>query len=136
MKVILSIAAATIIAFMAACNPTTTPSAEQLIGPEWVVEDIDNKGIIDSSRITLNFDTEGRVAGRSGCNQYTGSYSLGEGLSIGQIAQTKMACPPALMDQEQKFTLLLNAIDSFTLDNKGALILETADGHSITARQQ
>lgn len=105
-----------------------------LQGVEWVVEDIDRGGIIDSSRITINFLPEGRLAGRASCNNYMGSYQLsGEGLSVGQTASTMMACAPALMHQERRFLEVLGAVSRFDIHPTGALILETADGHTLRA---
>lgn len=105
-----------------------------LQGVEWVVEDINHGGIIDSSRITINFLPEGRVAGRASCNNYMGSYQLtGEGLSFGQAASTMMACAPALMNQERAFLQVLAEVNSFDINPTGALILNTADGRSLRA---
>ena len=75
-----------------------TSVATSLAGT-WVVEDILGGGIIESSRVTLNF-SEQRVAGQASCNAYQGTWSLEDGqLSIGDVAVTMMACPGALMNQ-------------------------------------
>ncbi|MBC7182190.1 MAG: META domain-containing protein, partial [Marinobacter sp.] len=59
-------------------------------GAEWVVEDLAGEGIIDRSRITIEFLEDNRIAGRASCNRYTGSYKLGgEGISFGPIAATR-----------------------------------------------
>lgn len=107
-----------------------------LVGGEWVVEDIAGGGMIDASRVTLAF-TPGRVSGRGGCNRYTGSFTLtGEGLGFGPAAATRMACAPALMDQESRFFGLLPQVAGFDIDETGALLLLGADGlPMITARR-
>lgn len=105
-----------------------------LQGVEWVVEDIDHGGIIDRSRVTINFLEEGRIAGRGSCNNYMGSYQLsGEGLSVGQTASTMMACAPSLMQQERRFLEVLGAVQRFDINQTGALILKTADGRTLRA---
>ena len=105
-----------------------------LQGVEWVVEDIGGNGIIDSSRVTLNFLPEGRVAGRASCNQFMGSYSLtGEGMSIDNAATTLMACAPALMDQERRFLDVISQVSGFDFNQHGALILRTDDGKTLRA---
>src|SRR5690606_23164902 len=72
--------------------------AALLQGGEWVVEDLRGGGIVERSRITLNFGADGRIAGRASCNGYTAAYALtGEGLTISKAAATMMACAPALM---------------------------------------
>ncbi len=110
--------------------------ADLLLGEEWVVEDINKGGIIDSSRATLAFTAEGGVSGRSSCNTYSGSYALtGEGLSFGPAAVTEMACAPALMMQEARFLEALGNVERFEIDETGALILHASEGRSILARR-
>ncbi|EGV19920.1 META domain-containing protein [Thiocapsa marina] len=107
-----------------------------LQGPEWVVEDIGGGGIIDRSRVTLNFGADGRLWGRASCNTYQGEYRLtGESLTVALSATTMMACAPALMDQERKVLDLLARIRAFEVDPTGALILETDDGRTLSARR-
>ena len=55
---------------------------------------------------------------------------------IEPAGSTKMACPPALMNQEKKLLELLPAIQSYRIDKTGALLLSTADGKTILARRQ
>ena len=103
---------------------------ELLAGPEWVVEDLDDGGIVDRSRITLEFDAaEGRAFGRASCNRYTASFTLtGEGISFGGAAATMMACAEALMQQEQKFFRILEGVNRFDIDPTGALLLFGSNG--------
>lgn len=108
--------------------------ARLLQGGEWVVEDIDERGIIDRSRVTLNFWRDGRVTGRASCNNFMGQYQLtGEGLSIGQTATTRMACAPSLMEQEQRVLRNLENLQGFDFDETGALLLRAGSG-SFKAR--
>jgi heat shock protein HslJ/uncharacterized lipoprotein YbaY len=110
--------------------------AALLQGREWMVQDINGKGIVDQSRATLNFGADGRVAGRSSCNNYTAQYTLtGEGLTVSKAAGTMMACDPALMQQEALFLDVLQNVRRFDLGPDGALILRTDDRRAITARR-
>ncbi|SDW88057.1 META domain-containing protein [Thiocapsa roseopersicina] len=110
--------------------------ATLLQGPEWIVEDIGGGGIIDRSRVTLNFGADGRLWGRASCNAYQGEYTLtGETLTLALSATTMMACAPALMDQERKVLDLLARIRAFELDPTGALILKADDGRTLSARR-
>ncbi len=102
---------------------------------EWVVESVDGRGVVDNSRTTLTFDPQGQIAGRAGCNRYTGSYRLqGAQLSVGSVATTRMICVPALMDQENRFLKLLEEVRSFQLQRDGSLVLRTDDQRRIVAR--
>lgn len=114
----------------------TVEPATLLKGEEWVIEDINAEGIIDRSRVTIRFGDDGRVAGKASCNNFMGGYSLTKnGLSFTQMATTMMACPTALMDQERKFLMILGMVTQFELKPDGALILQTDDKRTITARR-
>ena len=106
-----------------------------LTGEEWVVEDINNRGMIDFSRVTLKFDDKGRLSGQASCNQYTTTYEFREGLDIDGAITTRKACAPALMKQEELFLTLLRDIKRLDFTPRGALLLTTSDGQSITARR-
>lgn len=107
-----------------------------LRGAEWVVEDIGGGGILDASRVTIEFLDEERVVGRGSCNRYMGTWSLtGEGLAFDRMASTQMACAPALMNQEQRFLELMAEVTRFRIGQHGELILSTANGETLKAFQ-
>jgi heat shock protein HslJ len=111
-------------------NPT-----ELLHGAEWVVTEISGQRVTGGARGTLNFGNDGRVTGRSFCNNYSGTYALtGETLTIALEVSTLMACMPEIMTQEKLFTDLLEGVRRFEIDASGALILRTGDGRTMTAR--
>lgn len=102
---------------------------------EWVVQSMDGRGVIDNSRTTLTFDPKGQIAGRAGCNRYTGAYqSQGARLELKGVATTRMICVPALMEQEARFLALLGQVVSFQLQRDGSLVLITQDQRRILAR--
>ena len=114
------------------CEPA---GALVLQAGEWVVEDINRGGLIDRSRVTLNFGNDGRVSGRASCNNYVGAYQVdGRTLQLSQLATTRRACAPALNEQETRFVQTLEQISRFHLDETGALILEGDEGGSLKAR--
>ena len=100
-----------------------------LTGREWIVEDVDNKGVIDNTQMSLNFTNDGLLGGRAACNQYTTSYQI----SGEAIASTQMACPPALMNQDNQFLEVLGDVARFDIDDTGALLLITSDNRTIKA---
>jgi heat shock protein HslJ len=104
-------------------------SIDLLADVAWVVEDLDNAGIVDSANVTLEFNAAARqLAGRAGCNRYNAAFDLnGEGLRISPAAATRMACPPAVMEQEQRFFTLLSRISRFDIAPSGALLLYSND---------
>ena len=133
----------------AASDPTSLPAyravadylmaqetAPQLIGREWLIEDISGKGVIDNSPASLLFLPDGKLAGNATCNRLVASYTVdGEALSIGQAGATRMACPPALMEQEAALLTLLPSVSGYSIDATGALVLVTPSGETITARR-
>ena len=94
-----------------ACG-TPAPSGESDSGTEsldgaWVLE----SGTVSGSALALNPDwrvtmtVEGTdIGGRAACNSYGGSFSLDDSaFSLGDIAQTEMACEPDVMNLESAF---------------------------------
>ena len=107
---------------------------DDITNREWVVEDINNAGIPDRARATLNFESDGNISGRTGCNQYNGSWEIkGDLITYSVFAVTKMACPPALMDMENKFLAVLSEPTVVKLSDNGLLSLGSIAG-TIEAR--
>lgn len=105
-------------------------------GAEWVVEDLAGAGIIDRSRMTVEFFDENRLAGAASCNRYGGQYEhTAEGMSFDYLFATKKACAPALMNQEQRFLELMSDVKRATIGRQGELVLTTSKGEEIKAFQ-
>jgi heat shock protein HslJ len=103
------------------------PDATELAGG-WLLEDLGGRGVMDIVQTTLVFDGEGRVSGNGGCNRYTGSYTYDDGeLTFGPLAGTKMMCPEAVMDQEDRFLEALDAVDRVAVDGPFLLIYAAGD---------
>lgn len=137
------------VAANAASDPTSLPAdravanhlmanhSNPLAGEEWVIEDIAGGGVIDNSHVTLQFLSDGRLAGSAGCNRLIGSYEVkGNQLKVQPAGSTMMACPPALMTQERKLLDLLPALRQFQLDATGTLILQIEGGAKVVARRR
>lgn len=91
-------------------NPSTL-----LQNKTWVVEDINRGGIIDRSRVTIEFGANGSLTGLASCNNYNSAYTLsGEGLTVESLALTRKSCAPSLMQQEKKFANILKIYDVLT----------------------
>ena len=109
--------------------------ASLLRGAEWVVEDIDRRGVIDRSRATLAFGADGRISGRASCNDYAGRWTLdGESLRIDGLVLGARSCVPALVDQEARFLARLRTVRRFEIAPDGALLLRD-DAGTILARR-
>jgi len=116
---------------VAACAQTPA-----LTGGDWIVEDIAGARVVDSTRVSLKFSNDGKLSGSGGCNNYNGAYTLnGDEISIGPIASTKKACPPAIMNQETRFFGILQGASRMGLSDSGVLSIISDDIGAISARR-
>ena len=111
-----------------------TVSLSDLTSREWLVEDIMGGGIIDSSHATLTFSGDGRLSGAASCNSYSGTFEMSsQGLTVGPLRTTRKACPPSLMNQEQRFLQVLSQPLELSIDETEELTLRSSAG-TISAR--
>ncbi len=88
-----------------------TAQSQDLAGTNWEVTVFNNGkqavvGVLEGTSLTASFADDGSLSGNSGCNQFTGSYTVsGNQITIGPLASTMMMCsdPEGLMDQEAQF---------------------------------
>lgn len=83
-----------------------------------------------STNLSITFE-EGtnRVSGRSGCNNFFGSYTVeGDSISLDKIGSTKKFCGPEIGKVESEFLNALIAIKTFTLKDG---VLSLLDGEEI-----
>ena len=113
------------------------PAAGGIVGPQWVAEEIAGAAVAGDTRITLQLGADGNASGKGGCNGYGGPYTLaGDAITFGPLAATKMACAPAVMDQEQRYFDTLAKVTHYAVADDGALLLETAEGKEIRLRRE
>jgi len=98
-----------LVASCARPEATTLPTpAVTLASTAWTVERIDDVAV-DRAAATVRFE-DGRASGRSGCNQYSGYLQAsGSALRVSEVRSTRMACAPAVMEQETRFLAALAA---------------------------
>jgi heat shock protein HslJ len=110
---------------------TTAPVAvvlPPLEGTSWRAEAIDGAPVLDGVSSTLAFDANRKVAGRAACNRYFGSFEqAGESLAIKPAGLTRMACPPAVMEQERKFLAALEMVRRGRREDGGLVLLDGND---------
>ncbi len=83
---------------------------ETLAKRTWVLRAWDRGEVApDEPRVTLQY-ADGRFAGRSGCNRYTGTVTAGAApgsITVGAIAGTRMMCPEPALGIESRFLAVL-----------------------------
>jgi heat shock protein HslJ len=92
----------------------------------WIVTGYNNgngavKTPVAKSILTMVFGSDGTLSGSSGCNRYSGGYSVdGSKLTVGPLASTQMACASSdLNDQEAQFLAALEASETWSQDAGG-----------------
>jgi heat shock protein HslJ len=120
-----------------AAQPTT------LAGTRWQVTGINNGrqalvSLLGGTTVTMAFDTEGRVSGSAGCNQFNARYEA-EGSKIRFLAPaaTRKMCPgEGVMAQEQQFLKALEAATTVRLEGSRVEFRDAAGAMQVTATRQ
>lgn len=119
---------------VSACSPSSSPSsfeekaeveaATLTLDGTWQVEDIDNGGIIDNSMITMQFGDDNRIAGSTGCNQYSGNLmSANHTFTVSKVISTRKGCPSAIASQEQRFLAALSSATRYEFKSGTWLVI-------------
>ena len=126
-----------------ACSPQTVKDVRsegetskvlapaELAGTEWILEDLGGNGVLDDVQASLvfpkEFPSEGKISGNGSCNSFSGSATIVDGvISIGPLATTRMACVPAVNDQESRFLQALQSAER--LEYNGPFLFLYAKG--------
>jgi len=113
-----------------ACTMNSSAPDTTFIGT-WQVEFIGTRPVIDYSPAVISFSADGQLSGNASCNRFSGAYQdTPEALSIGPLATTRMMCPPALMEQEQRMLAALSEITGARVENN-RLYLNDATGNLL-----
>ena len=107
-------------------GPAASSTATFLLaGTAWRAVDIEGRPTDAEVASNLTFEGDQRVSGSTGCNRYTAPLSVtGTSIRVGVIAMTRMACPPAVMDQETRFTVALEAARGYRQEGDGLTLLD------------
>jgi putative lipoprotein len=98
---------------LAGCAANTAPQAnaaapmpDAIAGTKWFVPMEGDAG----ERPRLEFGSDGRVTGHTGCNGISGTWRLeGGAVRLSALIMTKRACPGARDDMERRFLGAVNA---------------------------
>ena len=107
--------------------------------PVWTVTEVAGRAVAADAGVTLEL-AQGRIAGRSGCNRFTGSAELTAAspvagmLALGPLAGTRMMCPPAVMALEGQVLGALARVEGWRIGRDGTLALVAGETILIRAR--
>ena len=89
---------------------------------------------VGQSTITVMFGSDGKITGKSACNNYSANYSLNDNdlrVYPGMMG-TRMACPPPVMAQENQFRKMLAAATSAMVQPDGMMTIAGPGGQAMT----
>jgi heat shock protein HslJ len=111
---------------LVACGPDAAPpSVVGLAGTSWTVTTLNGGGVIPNALPTITFSTDKRVAGSTGCNQYSALYATdGNHITIGALTATEMACEGAHSAEEQIFLKGIDGAATWHLTESGDLEID------------
>ena len=69
--------------------------------------------------VTLTFPDVGRAVGNASCNRFFGQViaDAGSGILFSDLGTMRMACPPSINEQEQRFLDALGSAERFELED-------------------
>lgn len=107
-------------------------SGGELQGSRWRLEDLAGQGVLDRVEATLEFPAPDTIAGSGSCNRFSGPVAIeGARIAIGNLAATRMACPEAIMDQEQRYFDALGTAERFELQGSILRIFVAGRGQPL-----
>jgi heat shock protein HslJ len=107
-------AAAPVAATAAAAEAVKKAEIFNLVGTDWVLEDLAGSGVVSNVRPTLSFPEAGKIAGNGSCNRFFGASEIsGTSLKFTGLGSTRMACPEPIMNQETKYLNALQAAERY-----------------------
>ena len=88
---------------------------------------------VGSSPVMLMFGSDGKIGGKSACNNFSANYMLtGSELRVyAGMTGTRMACPANVMAQETQFRDVLAAATSAKLQSDETMIIAAPNGQSL-----
>ncbi len=118
-------------AILALLLNATPLRAQSLTETKWVFTQIGAERLQSEDRARTSFaldHTSLRVAATAGCNRMAGGYKQqGASISFTEMAMTRMACPPPLMQRESALASALRNVRQWRIV-EGNLILSDANG--------
>lgn len=108
---------------LVAVRPGAGHPGDALRGGRWLLEDLGGAGVIDNVQATLAFPEAGKVAGSGSCNRFTGSVTISaSSINFSPLATTRMACVPAVMNQESRYLRALQGATRYEVRGSTLLI--------------
>lgn len=98
-----------------------------ITGKNWRPVTIEDAVIPDENPMFIHFAADGSINGNGGCNKFFGTLTTtDDGITMGEIGSTRMACPAEIMDRETEFLQALQSTRQFELAGGSLRLLDSA----------
>ena len=118
---------------------TYAAASSGLAGTSWHATGINNgKGGVDANadteKVTAVFGADGTLTGTGGCNSYNTTYTTTDsnGLTLGQIASTAMACADSAMQIEQEYFAALGKVTTYEREGSRLTLKDSGGATQVT----
>ncbi len=103
-----------------------------LANTNWNLDTLNNQSLLPNTSITAFFGNGGLVSGFSGCNQYSGSYTVSgvDSIAIRNISRSQALCADDVNNQENTYIALLQTAVRYELVGN-QLVLYDANGTAV-----
>lgn len=104
----------------------TNCNANNLAGTEWILGAMNGISMVDGTSLTIQFGSDGKISGSSGCNTFGGDYSIsGDTLNFQKLFMTEMAClKVGVMQQEQAYQSSLGQVYKYALKDNQLILMD------------
>jgi len=115
-------------------SPATNPSGTiQLAGTSWRALSVMDGPITirpsSGQNVTLDFGSDGRVSGSTGCNSFSGRFSQsGNRVTIDNLATTTIGCPDEIAGLENAVLEALSVSGTISRVDDQLAVLQNEDG--------
>jgi heat shock protein HslJ len=116
--------ASRIVAEAGPAEASGSPGATGLVGT-WTLAEMGPTADFAQLQPTIEFGSDGTVAGFAGCNTFSGTYATdGADLTLGPLATTKMACQGPGSAVETDYLSALSGVTGWAVEPDGRLRLD------------
>jgi heat shock protein HslJ len=128
----LALACAMLAAAASTSQCTAQPSTPSLPGTEWLLEDIQSRGVPDNLNSPLAFAADGSFHGNAGCNIVRGKAVItADRIEFPTILTSRKACIGAAMEHETAYLEALGKVRRWHMDARGLLHLGDEAGRDL-----
>lgn len=124
----------TVTAFIACSGSNQLSTNPADIQGKWQLASMNGSEVQMSESYTLSFNTDGTVAGKAGCNYFTGQYSAQKegNVSMNSVSATKANCGSG--SKSESYLNSVSGAQSFQVQGGKTLTLNTGSGELVFAK--